>query len=74
VAGYDHRNASGIGRLSLVSPFLLTDVDDVFDPPVDPTYSYPFFAVLNLEFVPEPATAVLALAGLGALALAMRQR
>jgi hypothetical protein len=74
LAGYDHRNASGVGRLSLVSPLLVTDVDAIFSPPPAPTYSYPFFAVLNLEFVPEPATAVLALAGLGAFAVAMRRR
>jgi hypothetical protein len=62
--GFDARTPGGGGRLQLVSPGMISALG---------LGTLPVLATLTIEFVPEPATAVLVAGGLAALAAAARR-
>ncbi|MCZ6857937.1 MAG: hypothetical protein O7F70_08060, partial [Gemmatimonadetes bacterium] len=63
-AGYDNRNASGIGTIQLVTPALTHWLGSEF--------STGHIAILKLKFVPEPRAALLLAAGVGVLVVLRR--
>ncbi len=67
--GYDNRTSQGGGTIQLVTPHLIN-----FLLPVSGTIQWGVIGVLRLQFVPEPSSGLLLLAGAGLLGVLYRRR
>ncbi len=70
--GTDQRTPQGLGHLQLVTPFVIRWTEDRHAPPAVTGYQAGI-AILDLQFVPEPAALLLLASGVPALAVLYRR-